>query len=294
MNYTLGHSVLSSLKTYFDYRLIDDLAAYQNKTVTLENYKDPRFNSLYAYGTSYAQFVYHSGVAGTQVASGVYNPSFIARGSNGLKIDYNNGRFLSTQTICSSYVGNSCTPTSCDCSVPITSTMSVREVNTYLTTSSDSAILNEGGLLSHPTNSQTQTGYIKPYQSVLSAAFFKLNETNNKPFSFGGTDWTYYQVRVVCAMNDSFKLMAVGDMTRDMKDRVFPVVQGQFSWPFNEYGDIKQGWDYNSYLSSPPTTAFIERTNFGYINNDVLSQKNPQLNVGIGTFDIKIARNAHS
>lgn len=293
MNYTLGHSVLSSLKTYFDYRLIDDLAAYQNKTVTLENYKDPKFNNLYAYGSPYAQFVYHSGIAGTQVASGVHNPSFVARGVTGLKIDYNNGRFLSTGTVCSSYVGNSCTPTSCNCSVPITATMSVREVNTYLTTSSDSAILNENGFLSHPAQTQNQTGYIKPYQSVLSAAFFKLNQTSNEPFSFGGTNWTSYQVRVVCAMNDNFKLIAAADMMRDMKDRIFPVVQGEFAWPFNEYGDKKQGWDYNSYLSDPPITAFIDRTNFGRIENDLFTQKNPQLCVGVGTFDIRIARNSH-
>ena len=276
MNYTLGHSVLSSAKTYFDYRLIADLAAYQNKTVALESYTDSRFGNMYAYGTPYAQFVYHSGVSGVQIASGLYNPSFLAKNS-GLLVDYNNARFLSTGIITGSK----------------TSTMSVREINTYLTTYSDSRILNESAFNSHPTYLPNRTGYIAPYQQVISAAFFRLNETKNEPLSLGGTDWTAYQVRILCAMNDNFKLTAVADMIRDMKNRTFPVLQGQYAWPFNEHGDIKGGWDYNSYLSNPPVTAFIDRASFGYIQNDVFSAKNPQLEVGIGTLDIRIARNPH-
>lgn len=294
MNYTLGHSVLSCAKTYFDYRLIKDLAAYQNKTVTLENYRDNRFNNLYVYGTPYSQFVYHSGISGVQVASGLYNPSFVARGVTGLKIDYNNARFLSTGTVCSSYHGAHCTPTNCNCIVPITATMSVREINSYLTTYSDSRLLNEGGFLTHPKHAQTQVGYLAPYQQVMPAAFFRLNDTRNEPFSLGGTDWTAYQVRILCAMNDNFKLTAIADMIRDMKNRTFPVIQGEYSSPFNEYGDIKAGWDYNSYLNNPPTTAFIDRASFAYIQNDVFADKNPQLEVGIGTLDIRIARNPHS
>lgn len=274
MNYTLGHSVLSSAKTYFDYRLVKDLAAYQNKTVTLESYTDPKFQTLYAYGTPYAQFVYHSG-AGVQVASGLYNPAFVPKGT-GLKVDYNNARFLSTGTVTGSK----------------TSTMSVREVNSYLTTYSDARVLSEAGFLSHPV-ALNQTGYVKPYQQSLSAAFFRLNETKNEPLALGGTDWTAYQVRILCVMNDNFKLTAVADMVRDMKNRVFPVVEGQYAWPFNEYGDIKSGWDYDSYLNAPPKTAFIDRASFAYVQNDVFADKNPKLEVGIGTLDIRIARNPH-
>lgn len=276
MNYTLGHSVLSCAKTYFDYRLIKDLAAYQNKTVTLENYTDPKLYNIYAYGTPYAQFVYHSGISGVQVASGLYNPGFIPK-SNGVKVDYNNGRFLSTGNITGSK----------------TSTMAVREINTYLTTYSDSRILNESAFTSHPAFLPNRTGYIAPYQQVISAAFFRLNDTKNEPLSLGGTDWTAYQVRILCAMNDNFKLTAIADMIRDMKNRTFPVVQGEYAYPFNEYGDIKTGWDYNSYLNNPPTTAFIDRASFAYIQNDVFADKNPQLEVGIGTLDIRIARNPH-
>lgn len=277
MNYTLGHSVLSCAKTYFDYRLIKDLAAYKNKTVALENYTDPKLYNMYAYGTPYAQFVYHSGISGVQVASGLYNPSFIPKG-NGVKIDYNNARFLSTGSIAGSK----------------TATMSVKEINTYLTTYPDARILNESAFTSHPAFLPNRTGYIAPYQQVISAAFFRLNDTKNEPFSLGGTDWTAYQVRILCAMNDNFKLTAIADMIRDMKNRTFPVVQGEYAFPFNEYGDIKTGWDYNSYLNSPPTTAFIDRASFAYIQNDVFADKNPQLEVGIGTLDIRIARNPHS
>lgn len=275
MTPSLGIYTLESFKQYFDYRLINDLSAYSNKTVNLYGYADKAFPSLNVYGSPSAQWVYHSGNGATSI-SGVQNPSFIPK-STGLYIDHINGRVIKSG---SPFTG---TPTA---------NVSVCDINTYLTTRSDSQIVGESNFLSYP-DIKAANSALPPYSNIISAAYLRLQNTENEPLSLGGTDWTAYKVRVVCVCKNNYHLTALADTIRDMKDRVFPVITGQYAWPMNEYGDIKPGYDYNAYLAAPPVTAFIDRSTFGYVQNDVFAKANPSFEVGIGTLDIRIARNPH-
>ncbi len=274
MNPTLGHYLVESAKQYFDYRAIVDLSGFSNKNVDLYRYTDPKYG-LHAFGSSYAQWCYHSGL-GANIASGVNDHSFHPKSSS-LFADYANGRFLSSGNIPGS----------------LSSQVSVSDINTYITTKSDSQIVGETNFLSRP-DLKTPTGYLPPYSNVLSAAYFRVQGTENEPLAIGGTDWTAYKLRIICVMKNNDHLMAVGDMIRDMKNRTFPLIRNGYSWPFTEYGDIKTGYDYNSYLTSPQAVAFIDRVNFAYLQNDVFAAKNPSFEVGIGTLDIRVPRNPHS
>lgn len=274
MNTTLGHTVLASAQEFFNYQLINELAAYSNKTVTLYPYTDTRFNTLAVYGSPYAQWVYHGEVAGVTVPSGVSSTGFISRGTDGLALDFKNGRalFSGTQT-----------------GLTLTANVSVAEINTYVTTKSDSQIVGETNFLTLPIN-QAATSYLAPDSTILPALFFKSNETQNYPLAVGGTDWTSYKIRVIAIMKNNFQLTAVGDMVRDSKDRIFPLLTGT---PLNEYNDLRAGWNYASELANPSSYAFIDRANFAYLQNDTFAKNNPTLEVGIGTLDVRIARRPH-
>lgn len=274
MNPTLGHYLVESAKQYFDYRTLADLSAYSNKTVNLYRYDDPKYG-LKSFGSPYAQWCYHSGLGAT-VASGLSDHSFHPKSST-LFADYSNGRFLSSGNITGSLTAN----------------VSVSEINSYITTKSDTQIIGETNFLTSPQIEQA-TGYIKPYSNIISAAYFRVQSTENEPLSIGGTDWTSYKLRIICVMKNNFHLTAVGDMIRDMKNRTFPLIRNGYSWPFNEYGDIKSGYDYNSYLNNPSEVAFIDRSNFAYLQNDVFASQNPYFEVGIGTLDVRVPRNPHS
>lgn len=274
MTPSLGIYTLESFKQYFDYRLISDLSAYSNKTVNLYNYADKRWTGKNVYGSPYAQWAYHSGLGAT-LPSGIQNPGFTPK-STGLFVDYANGRIISNAVLTGSPTAN----------------ISVCDINTYLTTKSDSEIIGESNFLFSP-DIKAATSALPPYSNIISAAYIRLQNTENEPFILGGTDWTAYKVRVICVCKNNYHLTALADTIRDMKDRTFPVINNQYSWPFNEYGDLKSGYNYNSYLSAPPVTAFIDRSTFGYIQNDVFAKANPSFEVGIGTLDIRIARNPH-
>ena len=275
MNPSLGIYTLESFKQYLDYRLLADLSAFSNKTVNLYNYPDKAWTSKNVYGSSYAQWVYHSGFGATTV-SGVQNPGFQPK-STGLFVDYNNGRIIKNSTL----TGNP------------TANVAVSEINTYLTTKSDSQIVGETNFLSYPDIKPADT-YLPPYSNVISAAYIRMQNTENQPLSLGGTDWTAYKIRVICVCKNNYHLTAMADTIRDMGDMVFPIITGQYSWPFNEYGDLKSGYDYNSYLENPPIKGFIDRSSFGYIQNDIFSKNNPSFEVGIGTLDVRIPRNPHN
>jgi hypothetical protein len=255
----LGHTILSSVKEYFTYRLLKDCAAYTNRNVSFYNYSDKRWTGLYAYGSAFAQFVYNSGVAGPTVCSGVYNPTFRARGSNGLYIDFKNGRALSTGAI-----------------------------NTYVTSYSDSQIISETNFLTTPIYNSA-TGYLAPDSNILSALYFRSFTTHNDEMCLGGMEMSTYRIRVFAAMKSHFHLTAVADILRDAQNRVIPLLTtGQL--PFQEYGDLKAGWNYSDILSNPNSIGFVEDATFQYVQNDIFQGKNPSLEVGIGNLDIMIPR----
>ncbi len=268
----LGHNIVSSVKEFVNYHLLKDCIAYTNRTVSLYNYTESKFTGLYAYGSPYAGFVYNSAVTGAVIASGIYNPAFVTQGSNGLIIDYKNGRFLSTGIQTGTLTAN----------------VSVPDINTYVTTYPDSRIIGETNFLTVP-DYQGATGYLSPYSNVLSALFFRSFYTQNEELAFGGLDWTSYKIRIVAVMKNNFHLNAAADIVRDMKGRTVPLLTDS-QIPLNIYGDLKSGWNYSSILSNPSNYGFIDEANFGFVENDLFAAKNPSLSIGMGTVEVRIPR----
>jgi len=273
MNQLLGHQILSSVKEYFSYRLLKDAAAYSNKTVTFYNYSDKVWTDKYVYGSPYAGFVYNSGVSGPTVCSGIYHPGFLPR-STGLHIDFRNGRIISDSALTGI----------------ITANVSIPDINAYVTTYSDYKLIAETNYLTWP-NYQAATGYLSPNSHVLSSLFFRMGKTTNKTLAFGGQEWTIYNIKITAAMKDNYSLSAVADIIRDSQDRIFPIMTGT---PLNEYNDLKSDWNYGNYMSNPPAYGLIYDSSFGHFENDVMATNNPTLEFGLGSVEVRVARNPQS
>ncbi len=271
MREMLGHNVLSSIKEFFNYRILKDCSGYTNRTVSLYNYTDKRFTGMYVYGSPYSNFVYHGEVNGPVIASGLFNTGFVARGTNGLVIDYKNGRFLSTGIQTGTLTAN----------------VAVADINTYVTTSSDTQLISETNFLTLPDN-RAATGYLPPYSHVTSALFFRNFQTTNDDLCFAGLDWTVYKIRLVGLMKNSVHLNAIADIIRDCRGRIFPLISNAET-PLNEYGDLKSGWNYNSFLASN-SYGFIDEAVFNYVQPDVFIDKNPKVDVFVGTIEVRIPR----
>lgn len=272
MTSTLSHQVLSSVKEFFNYRLLKDISAYTNRTIRFTSYTDTKLPSYYVYGASYAGFVYNSGVSGPTICSGVNNPAFISKGT-GLYVDYRNGRIISPTAITGTISGS----------------VSVPDFNLYVTTYSDYRLLHETNLFHYPA--YVSTGYVTPYSHVTSAVFFRMVQTKNEDLSLGGLDWSTYNIKVTTMAKDNYKLSAFADVFRDSNDRIFPLLTGT---PLNEFNDLKAGWDYGSYIAAPSSYGFITDATFNYFENDSFSDKNPSMEVGLANLQVRIPRQPHT
>lgn len=272
MNQILSAKVLSSLKEFVNYRLTKDTAAYSNQTVTLYNYSDKVLTGKYVYGSAYPSWGYNLGVSGPTYCSGVNNPGFTNKGT-GLYIDYRNGRVISNSAITGT----------------ITANVAVMDINSYVTTYSSSRLINETQFTTPPTN-YSVTGAAAPYSYHTSAIFFRLNGSDSEELSFGGQDWSIFNIKVTSLAKTNAHSMVVSHIIRDLNRRNFPLLDVT---PLNEYGDLKSGWSYTGYLATGQQ-AYITDTNFGFVDNDVFGQNNPNIEVAIGNIEVRVPRNPRS
>lgn len=264
----LGHKILSSIKEYFNYRLIKDYAAFRNISTNLYSYSDKKVNNA-TYGSPYAQWIYQSGLSGVQVPSSV---SGINRGVSGMAIDFINGRFLFNSGITGLSLG--------------TVNISVPDVNTYISTSSESQLINQTNFLVAPILTPATT-YLPPYNYIASALFFRIQMTENEEMALGGLDKTKWRIRVTAVMKNDYHLAAVGEIVRDMNGRIFPIISN----PLNEANDLKDpSWDYLDILENPTQYASIDDSSFKFYEADPFTQKNPSLFIGIGMLEITLPR----
>lgn len=270
MNSSLGHNVMSSMKEFINYRLLKDYSAYTNRSVTLYRYSDSKFTGKYVYGSSYPSFVYNSGVSGPTICSGVYNSGFNPKGT-GLFVDYSQGRVISNSAITGT----------------VTANVAVPNFSIFVTTYSDYKLVAETDYSTQPFN-VSPTGYRTPYSYNLPAIFLRLKDTSNEEISFGGNEWTTYDIKVIALAKSNYELTLIADAIRDLDGRNIPLLTGT---PLNEYGDLKNGWNYANEISNPSSYGMIGDASFGFFENDSFAASNPSLEVGLGNISLQIQRN---
>lgn len=268
MDTILDHKIISSFKEYLSYKILHDLNAYTNKTVSLTKYTPPRkFTGKEVWGSPYAQWIYDSAITGASIPSGV---SPIFRGTSGLAVDFKNGRMIV----------NSGTPISGSVNV------SVPDFNVYTTTSSIQKILLEGKFEYAP-DLQAANQPVKPDSIIAPCIFISYNDTENKVWALGGVEQTNFTVQVAVFADNIHKMLGIQKVIRDIARNVFPITPVT---PLNEWNDLKYGfWDYEmllTYVNQSDHFVHIDKTTFRILDLDYINQSHPNILVGLGSVNL--------
>lgn len=272
------HIATNSFVLWFDKWLLHKGEAYRNiQNQKLYHLADDRLDSgLVSYSSPFKQWVNDSSIPGAYIPDSVLiNTSSNARGLNGLRIDYKNGRALFDASV--------------GTAVEVHADIAVKDFNIYITNQDEESLITESKfeLNSRFFNKEKP---IPPYSQVLPAIFINCQQVENEPFSFGGENETRLQFRCVVMADEVYKLDGALSVFNDSKDACF------FEIPYNdnpetEYGDNKFG--YYSYDTLSTTTENKEKY---YITDVVTSKMSDRLNkkvlpnLFIGFIDIDVVR----
>ena len=221
--------VMSSLLLYVDHQILKHGDAYTNHgsyfTETTQT-----FAGYHNYAAPYKQFVSDTSITGSasytapNIMTGAYVNSggwkFFPVGASGLNsISYRQGEVHFTSQI----TGEN----------RISGNYAVKDFNTYLTTLSEDEILFETKYRLRPPTVQTVTG-LAPETQTYPAVFVKGSRSFDTPFSFGGTDQTNIDARLVVLADSAFNLDAVCSILRDIVKTYVYLTQDEL--PFNALG----------------------------------------------------------
>lgn len=276
MKRTFLHNLNSSFTLWFDHTLLNDGEAFRNYSGSLYEIKDDRFASFANYSSPFKQWVFDSSVSGAEIPSGVLlNGSFIEKGTQGLHIDYNNGRTLFES-------GNP--------SGQVSASYSVKEFNIYRTNKSDQELVLDTKFEFNPKFGQNLGG-ISPTSIVAPCVFIKLKFFENEPFEFAGMDQSVVHYRCIVIAQNEFQLDGLGNIFVDKKDKNFLVLD---KTPLNEYGDTKQKtFNYKEEIQNNfeyNKLAYIDRVDITRMIEVDTRTLNPDMKVGFLDFEIKVAR----
>ena len=236
-----SHKLTNSFFMWFDNFLLTKGQAYTNTTGTFFNYSDKRIDSDYkVFGSAYKQWVCDSSIDGAYIPSGVYVDGSFKSRDNGIKIDFENGRVLSTELSIHSN---------------ITGSFAVKDFNVYFTNETEEDLIFEKQYEKNSRIIQEVENYIKPYAECIPAIFLSIEGSQNKGFTIGGMEETTTMAKAVVLAEDSYQLDGVLSIFNDSRNEVFPLLS-MSQHPYNEFNDLKTGhYSYkqikNKYLDSP-------------------------------------------
>jgi hypothetical protein len=285
------HNVITSFAMWFEWFLLSKGEAFSNRTATLYPQKDDRLDpNLISYATPFKQWVTDSSITGAIIPQAITNTDTlteIQRGEDGLIFDFQEGRVFYPNIPANKNLNLECT-------------FSLKDFNIYLTDQTEEDIIVENKYdlnLRFKDNSDPKP--VTPYDQLMPAIFISDGETYNKPFSFGGQDETFVDIRCVIFAEKLYFLDGVLSLFRDSKATCFPFLNF-YDHPLNEYGDVKDapsitnptgsGYNYLKLASERKTGS-----NF-YINNCIASKMKESVsndttkNLFIGFLDFEVTK----
>lgn len=283
MKPTYSHDVMNSFFLWFDNLLMTKGEAYKTYTTSFYNYTDDRLgDGKVVYGSPYKQWVYDKSITGATIPSGfTINGSFTPTGVSGMKIDFDNGRIIFNSGVSSN--------------LNISGTYSVKEINSYLTDLPEDTLIIENKYIVNSRFTSTET-YIHPYNPVTPAVFCSMEDTQNKPFAFGGEDQTTSNIQAVVFCENVYQLDGVLSIFADSFNRTFSKIP-MTAHPIGEFGAIKTGvyptgYNYNSLNTAYNNSQvlFLSNVNTAKIRDDVRKELNPNLYIGFIDFEVKTFR----
>ena len=280
MKAQFDNRVMSSLLLFVDHKLLEHGDAFDNHSSYFSK-TTQTYANYYNYSAPFKQLVSDVSITGADVMTGVYlDNTFIIPGQSGLNsIDYINGQVNFTSEITGSN--------------RISGDYSVKEFNVYLTTLSEEEILFESKYHVKPKTHQTTTG-LAPDSQTFPAVFVKNVSSENVPFSFGGTDQTNFNARLIVLADSAYNLDAACSILKDVvKSNVYFI---QDELPFNALGAYT-GVTYNY---TGLATGSEGDGNAIFLNNALVSKNvaglnaynkiNPQMHTAFIDYELIIAR----
>jgi hypothetical protein len=256
--------------------MLQEGQAYRNISGQLYKVTDRKNPNYSIFSNPYGQFVYDSSVSGANVPSGAYiNGNFNARGSNGLIVDYNNGRCLFTGNV----------------NQNVTASYAVKDFNLYYTTQTDAQLVFANKQELRPKFNVQVTG-VPSSAHIAPLIYIKRDFSASEPFALGGQDLTTAQYRAIVMSNDDFALDGIGSIFTDAVRKNIMLLTGT---PLNRYGDVVNGQNYN-YLNAvssqydPNNLIWIDKVDYYRFNAETEVKVNKDVVFGFLDFTIKIPR----
>jgi len=272
MKPTFQHSLSTSFMLWADHYLLSKGEAYYNATGEFFNYSDSSIPDTHeVFGSAYKQFVNDSSITGANICSGVYVDSvWTPRGTN-LRIDYNNGRVVTTGVASSAEV---------------TGSFSVKDFNLYYVSTTEEDLIIERKYKSTSSFPSANTR-IDPYDYTIPAIFVNMETAQNDPFSFGGEDQTRTSIKAVVMSDDMYKLDGVLSIFADSRNEVFKILPFE-AHPINEWGDLKTPpYDYTGLAAASGNGLFyIDRVFASKLSERSKEALPTNLFIGFLDFDI--------
>ena len=240
------HQVTTSFVLWADNFITKKADAFSSKSSDFyADTGDARLGpGLVSYNSPYKQWVSDESIEGANIPSGVYdNGTFVPRGQDGLKIDFDNGRVIFD----SSFGANKTT---------LSGDYTVKDFNFYITNQTEEQLIVESKFDSNSRFKQSLGG-IEPYKQVIPAIFVNSEMAENEPFAFGGEDKTTTSIRCVVFAENTYQLDGALSVFADSKNEVFAKL-GFEDFPLTEYGDTT-GFNYKELATSKRETFFSYR-----------------------------------
>ena len=283
MKAQFDNRVMSSLLLFVDHQLLKHGEAYTNHSSYFTE-TNQTYANYFNYSAPFKQFVSDASITGANVMTQVYLDG-VAKDpgqSNFNSIDYINGQVNFTSQITGSN--------------RLSGNYSVKEFNTYLTTLSEEEILFESKYHVKPKTNQIVTG-LPPDSQTFPAVFVKSTSVENVPFSFGGTDQTNFNARLIVLADSAFNLDSACSILKDVvKSNVYFI---QDELPFNALGAYT-GVAYNYTGLATGTTSVTAQADAIFLNKayvtknvaglDGYNKINPQMHTAFVDYELIIAR----
>ena len=133
MKVAYQHEVTTSFVMWFDHFLLSKGEAYRNITSSCYHQVDDRLPDNTIFASPHKQWVTDSSIQGAQIPEGIYDDGiFVPRGTNGLKLDFENGRAILDSGF--------------PASANITATFAIKDFNIYVTDQNEEDLIIESNL----------------------------------------------------------------------------------------------------------------------------------------------------
>jgi hypothetical protein len=272
------HTLTNSFMLWADHTLLKNGEAFENTTGQLYNYTDSRLPTSYnVFGSSYKQWVADSSITGATIPSGVYADGVFKGRADGLTLDFDNGRVISSGISTGSTV---------------TGSFAVKDFNFYFTNEDEESLVIETSKDYSRIGTDLNITYLPPYDSKVPAIFVTNQTQENSPFAFGGLDTTEIKMNMTVFAKNPYQLDGVLGVFADTNDQIFYDVPFEAN-PYNEYGDLKNGtYNYETLIAASGTIQFsVDEVRTSKMTDSLKRSLQTELYIGFVDMKISTVRN---